>query len=332
MIKLRASVHEGRTGKNGRYKVNHNDRNFDVSKADHIDKERTKDNKEFRYVQTSEEYETLEEYERHLYKLYFMDGQLAKNERYKANGHPERCKDVQALYDNNRTCPEEVILQVGNINETIDGEKLEAIMKDYVARFNSLYKDNVMIIDYTIHLDETTPHCHCRQVYIGHDKDGNAIPNESKALKELGIGPPDSSQEISRYNSPKMTFTALERELFQQVVQEHNIELETEPIYGRKAKDLATYKLEQINKDILQGEAIIVEHKSLLESINLKIQKMMERVNILNVAEYIFKHEKRLYDAINNELAERNNYYDKENFNADEQRIKKIDFYQEIER
>lgn len=332
-IKLRASVHSGRTGKNGRYKVNHNDRNFDVSKSDHIDQERIKDNKEFRFVQTAKEYDNLEDYERHLYELYFADGQSAKNERYKSNRHPERCKDVNALYENNRTCPEEVIFQVGNINESIDGEKFEAIMKDFVARFNAMYKGNVMIIDYTTHLDETTPHSHCRQIYLGHDKDGNAIPNESKALKELGIEPPDVNQKIGRYNSPKMTFTAKERELFQQVVKEHEIEIETTPIYGRKAKDLATYKLDKINEDIKNGEAQITEQKSIITSIKNQIQKLMERAKILKVAEYIFKNEKQLYDAIEEEVIRKENLsYDRDHTGVNERRPSTLDFYQEIER
>ena len=329
---MRCSSHNGRGGKNGRYKAGHNDRKFDVSKSDHIDSTKTEDNIEFRNFVTSEEYEDLESYERHIYEITFKAGQEAKNKRSLEHGHPERCKDIDQVYEANRTCPEETIKQVGKMNESITAKDLESIMKDYVARSNTIFKGNVMILDYTIHVDEATPHCHLRRVFCGHDKEGLAIPNEAQALKELGIQAPNPDEKIGRYNNAKMAFTEMDRQLFIEVVTEHGFEIESEPIHGRKAKDLATYKLEQINKDILQGEAIIAEHKSLLESINLKIQKMMERVNILNVAEYIFKHEKRLYDAINNELAERNNYYDKENFNADEQRFKTLDFYQEIER
>ena len=41
---MKASRHNGRSGKHGVYDVKHNDRDFDVENSEHIDAERTKDN------------------------------------------------------------------------------------------------------------------------------------------------------------------------------------------------------------------------------------------------------------------------------------------------
>ncbi len=41
---MRLTKHNGRKNKSGVYRVKHNDRNFDLDKAEHIDKEKTKDN------------------------------------------------------------------------------------------------------------------------------------------------------------------------------------------------------------------------------------------------------------------------------------------------
>ena len=41
---MRASRHNGRSGKHGIYDAKHNDRNFDVSNSEHIDAEKTKRN------------------------------------------------------------------------------------------------------------------------------------------------------------------------------------------------------------------------------------------------------------------------------------------------
>ena len=39
---MRASRHNGRSGKHGVYDVKHNNRDFDVANSEHIDAERTK--------------------------------------------------------------------------------------------------------------------------------------------------------------------------------------------------------------------------------------------------------------------------------------------------
>ena len=41
---MKASRHNGRSGKHGVYDVKHNDRDFDVENSEHIDPERTKEN------------------------------------------------------------------------------------------------------------------------------------------------------------------------------------------------------------------------------------------------------------------------------------------------
>lgn len=39
---MRATIHNGRTGKDGAYNTKHNDRQFDIKNAEHIDPERVK--------------------------------------------------------------------------------------------------------------------------------------------------------------------------------------------------------------------------------------------------------------------------------------------------
>lgn len=42
---MRATIHNGRTGKDGAYNTKHNDRQFDIKNAEHIDPERVKNNR-----------------------------------------------------------------------------------------------------------------------------------------------------------------------------------------------------------------------------------------------------------------------------------------------
>lgn len=92
---MRASGHNGRTSRRGApFKANHNDRQFDVGKAEHIDPNKTKDNVVLKMYAPTNDTRTLEEYERDFYEKVFEEGQQAKNERYKRQGHSERCKDI----------------------------------------------------------------------------------------------------------------------------------------------------------------------------------------------------------------------------------------------
>ena len=331
---MRVSSHSGRVGKNGVFKVNHNDRKFDISKATHIDVSKIKDNIEYRNIQTQKEFKDLESYEKHVYNITFSKGQDAKNNRYIKQRHPERCRNTDYLYSYKRTCPEETIKQVGQMNETISPEAFSEIMQDYTKRFNTMFKDNVMILDYEIHLDESTPHAHLRRTFVAHDDEGNKIPNESKALKELGILPPSPDEVIGRYNNAKITFTELDRKLFIEVVQDHGFNIETEPIHGRKAKTLAEYKLEKINEEIALNKEVIDSQKTFLSSLKEQIKVLMDKVNILKVAQFIFKHDKELYDAIEEHIQnnERNINYGNDNIIPDEQGKRTLDVYQEIER
>ena len=44
MKEMRATRHNGRSGKHGVYNPKHNDRKFDIANSDHIDAEREKQN------------------------------------------------------------------------------------------------------------------------------------------------------------------------------------------------------------------------------------------------------------------------------------------------
>lgn len=288
VIKMRASGHNGRTSKRGApFKANHNDRQFDVGKAEHIDPNKTKDNIVLKMYAPTNDTRTLEEYERDFYEKVFAEGQQAKNERYKRQGHYERCKDIKALYEGARTCPEERIMQVGRGKE-IDESTFEEICRDYAKRFNEKYGSNVLLIDMSLHVDESAPHCHCRRVYLAHDKDGNLIPSEAGALREMGIERPNLEQKESRYNNAKMTFTEQERLLFIEVCKDHGIDVEKEPKHGQKRKSKLEFEIEKATKK--------------LKELKKDVFKLKNEDQNLQVAEFIRKNDKELYDVLKAEI------------------------------
>ena len=54
----------------------------------------------------------------------------------------------QGSLENNKTCPEETLLQLGNINGTVSAHVLAQISAEYFEEFNKRYGSHVHILDW----------------------------------------------------------------------------------------------------------------------------------------------------------------------------------------
>ena len=239
---MKATRHNGR---NASYSAKHNDRRFNLKSSDHNDPERKKLNVYWdRYrgfttdpeiLEVPENKYTFEQIEKKFYfERYgdYIDGQCARNA---ARRHSDRDRTTEDLRLDKRTCPEETILQVGNIDGAIPGETLFEIMVDYQKRFAELFGKHVHIIDWALHVDEATPHIHERHVFDYTNSHGEIQPAQDKALEALGIERPDPDKKQGRNNNRKQTFDKIVRALFLQVCKDHGLQIDEEPEYGGRA-------------------------------------------------------------------------------------------------
>ena len=277
--KMRASRHNGRSGKHGVYDVKHNDRNFDVANSEHIDAERTKLNVYWDCYQgyclngdTSERKMTFTEIEKAYYFEHYGDHVDAQNERNEKAGHAERNRTTADVLKNNKTCPEESILQLGNIDCSVTPDVLAKVVAEFFEEFEKRYGSHVHILDWALHLDEATPHVHVRQVYDALNKYGELCPQQEKALEELGFELPDPTKKRSRFNNRKMCFDAECRKLFLDIGQKNGVELEYEPEYGG-----ASY-LEKQDYIIENQQKRIAKMQAALDDITLKVLDMENMV------------------------------------------------------
>lgn len=240
---MRGTTHNGRTGKDGAYSAKHNDRNFDVDHAEHIDKNKMSDNWYWHY--RPDEKMTFEEAEQRFYEEHFKDSLDAKNQRYIAQRHNERVKTMDQYRQSKLSCPEETILQVGKTGDTIDPKLLQEICMEQI-KWEAETFPNVKILDAALHVDEQgAPHLHERKVWTAHGKDG-LIVGQAKALEEMGIKRPNIEKPQDRYNNAKMTYSAMCREHFLEVCKSKGLDLETEPDKtSKRGLDLLEYKAEQ---------------------------------------------------------------------------------------
>lgn len=224
---MRATIHNGRTSKDGAYNTKHNDRQFDIRNAEHIDPERVKDNRYWNWTGNPETtFEAAEQafYERHIRK--HLD---AQNARYKAQRHAERAKTMDEYRRSPQTCPEEVILQIGKLDDTIPADMMARIIQEQINWEQQTFP-GVRVLDVALHMDEQgAPHIHERRAWVYTDKDGNFAISQNKSLEQMGVELPNPDKPRGRFNNRKQTFSRMCREHLLQICREHGLEIEEIP-------------------------------------------------------------------------------------------------------
>lgn len=225
---MRLTMHNGRRNRGKAFSRIHNDRNFDTSKAKHIDRERSKDNQYWHCYIDSQPEMTFEEAERKYYEDNFRDSLDNQNAKYEKNRHLERCITMDQFMVG-RGCPEEFILQVGKKGETVPPQELWQMALDYMHWLHKKFS-NVQVLDMALHTDEQgAAHVQGRLTWFGKDKDGFLTVGQNKALKEMGIERPDLKKKESKVNNAKMTYTAICRNHLLEMCKKRGYDIEIIP-------------------------------------------------------------------------------------------------------
>ena len=281
--KMRVTRHNGRAGKNGVYNPKHNDRSFDIDHADHINADMTQFNFYWDCVQgirqgkaaSEKDFRSFEEVERIFYQRMFsgfVEGQNARNEK---NRHPERNRTVEDLLKDKRTCPEETIYQIGNIDASVDPELLLTCVMEFMNYMQEKFGDHVRILDWSLHMDEGTPHIHERHVFVWENEHGELCPRQENALEVLGFEMPEPDKKKGKNNNRKMSFDKYMREHFLCICQKYEIPVEIEPIYGGKEYlEKMDFIIENQKKRLAEIDAKHEKKLAELEATTLKIEEL----------------------------------------------------------
>lgn len=223
---MRATIHNGRTSKDGAYNTKHNDRQFDIRNAEHIDPERVKDNRYWNWTGKEKTFDAAEQafYEKHIRK--HLDAQSA---RYRAQRHAERVKSMDEYRKSPQTCPEEVILQIGKLGDTIPADMMARIIQEQI-NWEQRQFPGVKVLDVALHMDEQgAPHIHERRAWVYTDRDGNLAISQNKSLEQMGVELPNPDKPRGRFNNRKQTFSRMCREHLLKICREHGLEIEEIP-------------------------------------------------------------------------------------------------------
>ena len=287
---LKLTRHNGRAGANGTYNPKHNDRSFNLANSEHIDPERAKGNiywdcfHGFRSALAPPDPDdlavTFSDVERQFYESRYTAFVESQNERNAKIRHTERNRSIPDLLSSRKTCPEETIYQLGTLDEHASTEDLLNIVTEFIEEFKAKYGDHVHVLDWALHLDESTPHIHERHVFDCENKYGEVAPQQEKALEALGFELPDLDKPLSRRNNRKITFDAACRKMLFEIAKRHGLELEEEAEYGnRKYLEKQDFILAK------QKEQLAVQQNR-LDELTLKVNEMEKVIDEVSAAAY----------------------------------------------
>lgn len=280
---MKLTRHNGRSGKNGTYNPKHNDRCFDIANSDHIDQVRSKQNvywdcyQGYRIpaVQAEEDEITysFEKIEQAFYAERYSDFCEGQHERNRKSGHSGRDRTTADLWADKKTCPEETLIQIGTIEQSVPATLLTQIAAEFFEEFDRRFGEHIHILDWALHLDEGTPHIHERHVFDCENRYGEIAPQQEKALEALGFDLPNPERKPGKMNNRKMTFDAACRALLFDICRKHGLHLDEEPEYGGRAYlEKQDYILMKQKEKLAAQEKQIEAKEAELEEITILIE------------------------------------------------------------
>ena len=289
-VYLKLTRHNGRAGSHGTYNPKHNDRSFNLSNSEHIDPERAKGNiywdcfHGFRSALDPQDPDdlavTFSDVERQFYESRYSNFVESQNERNAKIRHTERNRSIPDLLSSRKTCPEETIYQLGTLDEHASAEDLLNIVTEFIEEFKAKFGDHVHVLDWALHLDESTPHIHERHVFDCENKYGEVAPQQEKALETLGFELPDPDKPLSRRNNRKITFDVACRKMLFEIAKRHGLELEEEAEYGNRQY------LEKQDFILAKQKEQLAAQQNRLDELTLKVGDMETLLEDVSAAAY----------------------------------------------
>ena len=287
---LKLTRHNGRAGTHGTYNPKHNDRSFNLANSEHIDPERAKGNiywdcfHGFRSVLAPPDPDdlaaTFSDVERQFYESHYSEFIERQNERNAKIRHTERNRSISDLLSSRKTCPEETIYQLGTKDDHASSEVLLAVVTEFIEEFKARFGDHVHVLDWALHLDESTPHIHERHVFDCENKYGEVAPQQEKALEALGFDLPDPDKPLSRRNNRKIAFDAACRKMLFEIAKRHGLDLEEEAEYGNRKY------LEKQDFILAKQKERLSAQQNRLDELTLKVSDMETLLDDVSAAAY----------------------------------------------
>jgi hypothetical protein len=272
------------------YRASHNDRQFDITKADHIDPAKTKYN---HYYHVYQEELTFNDVEQRFYEEHFASALAKRNARCIAQRHPNRVRTMEQYRLAPQSCPEETLWYIGNADDAVDARTLWQCVAEQIEWERKAYP-NVMHLDLALHVDEEgAPHIHDRKVWAYHDDDGDLAVGQERALQEMSVPLSDPDKKPGKNNNRKKTHSRLCREHFAYICSTHGLSITLEPREktksGRQLEDYKAERAEERARNTRRAEERAEAHLAKLQD---QINELSKQIADLNTKKVITQAER----------------------------------------
>lgn len=275
---MRVTQHSSRVSASKR----HNDRNFNIENAKHIDSTRTKENVYYNWSDNIEKGLTFEQGELLFYEKYLKQAIENRNKKYLKTGHPEKCRSLTELMKNKQKAPEEIILQIGNKDDIVTKETFENCINEYVdfmLLWNKEHGFPFSVLNMSAHYDEASKHVHIRRIWHYKNEEGFLEIGQNKALKNAGIKLPDENKKEGRFNNRKMSFDKLMREEWVNICKKHGIDVNEEAQLNLRHLEKEEFIRQKIENERIEAQKIKANARNIITSKVKEIAKLMTSKN-----------------------------------------------------
>ena len=159
-------------------------------------------------------------------------------------------------------------------------EDLVLVVTEFMSEFHERFGTHVHLLDWALHLDESTSHIHERHVFDCENKYGEMAPQQEKALEALGFELPNPDKPLSRRNNRKITFDAACRKMLFEIAKRHGLELEEEAEYGNRKY------LEKQDFILAKQKEQLAAQQNRLDELTLKVGDMETLLEDVSAAAY----------------------------------------------
>ena len=220
----KASLHKGKLGTE-----RHNERDFNyVRLAEHIDPAKT-------HLNVYKSYCPGNGSELAYYEQNYRASLDAQNARYARKYNYDRIRSMEEVYRTKQKSPTEEIIQFSHHGGVdIPKSKYDEIVDDYIFKLNNWsqqHGNHFHVLKYSTHYDEQKSghtHTHIRTIWDYVDNDGNISIGQEKGMEQAGLSLPNPSKKVSKWNNRCITWTALQREMWEDTLIEHGYAVDKE--------------------------------------------------------------------------------------------------------
>lgn len=224
MREMKATLENQHCG--GTKEANHNDRSFDISKADNIGditQDQTwifPDGKKPQRLPLQQH--ALRDWELEYYQNRFGNAVENQKEKYLKKRQKKRAEGctVKRYYDSIKTGPDSTVLQLDKEGKYTDRKKFVKMVN---AIKNEIEEENefarIKILSISVHGSETSLHAHMSKSFEVKDANGNWVQDMDKCLEKLGYALPEPEKKKNRHNNRKMIWTDAKRQVWYDIIE-----------------------------------------------------------------------------------------------------------------